>query len=43
MLSWLPHYQDDINAAFAHLFASRYSAENEVERLYEEAVRYAVE
>lgn len=43
MLSWLPHYQDDINAAFTHLFASRYSAEDKVERLYEEAVRYAVE
>lgn len=43
MLSWLPHYQDDINTAFAHLFASRYSAENDVEKLYEEALRYAVE
>lgn len=43
MLSWLPHYQDDINAAFARLFSSRYSAENEVDKLYEEALRYAVE
>lgn len=43
MFSWLPQYQNQINTALYDFFTTRYSAENEVEKLYEEALRYAVE
>lgn len=43
MLAWLPHYQDQIHAALHTLFTTRYTSNTEVEKLYEEAIAYAVE
>lgn len=43
MLAWLPHYQDQIHAALHQLFSTRYAGRTEVEKLYEEAISYAVE
>ncbi len=43
MLSWLPHYQDQIHSVLHTLFTTRYTSNTEVEKLYEEAIAYAVE
>ncbi len=43
MLSWLPHYQNEINSSLDSFFTSRYHSQTEVEKLYEAAIRYAVE
>lgn len=43
MLSWLPHYQNQIHTALHELFIARYMSETQVEILYEEAISYAVE
>jgi geranylgeranyl pyrophosphate synthase len=43
MLAWLPHYQDQIHSALHTLFTTRYTSNTEVEKLYEEAIAYAVE
>lgn len=43
MLAWLPHYQEQIHNALHTLFTTRYTSNTEVEKLYEEAIAYAVE
>ena len=43
MLAWLPHYQDQIHSALHDLFNTRSTSNTEVEKLYEEAIAYAVE
>jgi geranylgeranyl pyrophosphate synthase len=41
--SWLPLYQNLIESAIRDFFEKRYANTTDIEKKYEEAIRYAVE